>query len=225
MGVRRHRPGPPRSMGRREAAPGQPEPERRRRPRQRRPPGRARSPPSRPPAAAGRIHFRRRRRRPIASGARGVKGRGPRPHRPPTGSGWRAPPRGTSPRASGPGCPAGRPRAAPAPRPGPALQGMHDRGRPRARRPLPAGGLRAGPRQRQGHGRSPTTSPLPDATTPVVGARGRGRRLLRPRRADSPGRGPRSGRQPLGVADGCGRGGDPRETLKSMWTQTRPRSH
>lgn len=64
-------------MGSREAAPGQPEPERRRRPRQRRPPGRARSPPSRPPAAAGRIHFRGRRRRPIASGARGLKGRLP----------------------------------------------------------------------------------------------------------------------------------------------------
>lgn len=85
MGVRRHRPGPPRPMGSPEAAPGHPEPERRRRPRQRRPAGRARQLPSRPPAAAGCIHFRCRRCCDTASGARGLKGRAS--SRP-----WRCPP-------------------------------------------------------------------------------------------------------------------------------------
>lgn len=103
MGVRRHRPGPPRPMGSPEAARGHPESERRRRPRQRRPAGRARQLLSRPPAAAGCTHFRCRRCRDTASGARGLKGRAS--SRP-----WRCPP--TERRPGGAACGGvGRPAA------------------------------------------------------------------------------------------------------------------
>lgn len=123
MGVRRHRPGPPRPMGSPEAAPGQPEPERRRRPRQRRPPGRARQLRSRPPAAAGCIHFRRRRGGGTASGARGLKGRASR-------RGGRCPPTERRPGGAACGGEGGR-RASPRG----SLRAQAPRGRRGGRRP------------------------------------------------------------------------------------------
>lgn len=70
MGVRRHRPGPPPPMGTRgRAGPAEPAPSR----------CRPQAAPSRPPAAAGRVHFRPRRRRVTTSGARASKGRAPPP--------------------------------------------------------------------------------------------------------------------------------------------------
>lgn len=203
MGVRRHRPGPPRPMGSPEAAPGQPEPERRRRPRQRQPPGRARQLRSRPPAAAGCIHFRRRRGGGTASGARGLKGRASR-------RGGRCPP--TERRPGGAAC-GGRRRAAglaagvpsePTPLAGAVWGGGHPRGS-RAVGAAPPGAApdlgvslgwtgRLAPGERPGRRGAPATSPLPECRTPRVGARGRGGCRHHPaprtwRRRWAPGRG------------------------------------
>lgn len=90
MGVRRHRPGPPRPMGSPEAARGHPESERRRRPRQRRPAGRCCRLHPLPVPALPRYRFRGARLKgegfqPAlalpsdgkAAGRRGVRGGGP----------------------------------------------------------------------------------------------------------------------------------------------------